>query len=115
MAITPNKNSVLNKDSRYVNGGDTIVYPNRLGFWNRIVLPPSDDDIPFTITSEYNLRPDRLARDLYGKATYMWVILQYNNIVDINEEFVTGAQLKLPTFQRLSLAILIKKSGGVTA
>lgn len=115
MAITPNKNSVLNKDSRYVNGGDTIVYPNRLGFWDRTVLPLSDDDIIFTITSEYNLRPDRLAKAIYGKATYMWVILQYNNIVDINEEFISGAQLRLPTFQRLSLAVLTKKSGGITA
>lgn len=112
---TVNKNSVLNKDSRYVNGGTTLVFPNRLGFWDRVVFPPSDDDILFTITPQYNLRPNKLAFDTYGKDIYMWVILQYNNIVDINEEFITGAVIKLPSFQRLSLVILSHQTGGTLA
>jgi hypothetical protein len=106
------KNSVLNKDSRYVNGGETFVYPDRLGWWDRFPMSPADDDIIFTITPTYVGRPDLLAQQIYGKSTLMWVVLQYNNIVDVNEEFVEGAQIRLPTFARLSIMILNKTTGG---
>ena len=108
-------NSVLNKDSRYVNGGDTFVFPGRLGWWDRTPMTPANDDIIFTITPTYAGRPDKLAKQVYGKATLMWVILQYNNIVDVNEEFIEGAQIRLPTFTRLSVLILNKKPGGTLA
>ena len=88
--------SVNDPNSRYVQGGTTDVYPARLGWWERLVIEPASDDTTFYLPPSYNLRPDLLAYDLYGKAVYAWIILQYNSIVDINTEFVTGAQITYP-------------------
>lgn len=104
------KNSIFNKDSRYVQGGQTTAFSNRLGWWERYTFQPAFDDHIITLTAEYAQRPDKLAFDLYGKASLMWVILQYNNINDINEEFIEGNIVKAPTRERLILQVLNKTS-----
>ena len=43
------KKSTAVKDSRYVQGGDTTVYSNRLGWWERTLIDQADDDIVLTI------------------------------------------------------------------
>jgi hypothetical protein len=93
--------SNLNPTSRYVQGGNTDVFPTRLGWWDRKVFTISDDDLILQIDAIYHQRPDRLAYDLYGKATYVWLVLQYNNILDVTTEFVQGKILYLPTPQRV--------------
>lgn len=98
--------------SRYVHGGDTTVYPTRLGWWQRRTLPKSDDDIFVTINSRYTRRPWMVAHDYYGESNYEWLILQYNSILDINEEFVAGKLIRIPTPQRLGLEILSGTVGG---
>lgn len=102
------KSSIQEKYSRYSQGGSTDVHPNRLGWWEREVIPTADDDIEVKITSRYEGRPDLIAFDLYGKASLTWVILQFNNILDINTEFVKGKVIKAPTYQRVFFDIVTK-------
>lgn len=105
-------NATDSKSSRYVNGGTTDRYPNRLGWWERRPLEHSDDDIRFTIDKTSEARPDIIAFQVYGKALYYWVVLQYNNIVDIQEELTAGTEIRLPRYTRLILSIMNKKTGG---
>lgn len=107
-------NSVDDPNSRYVQGGTTDVYPKRLGWWER--SPPvfsSDDYLITSLDPKYNRRPDLLAYDLYGKAVLQWVVLWYNTIVDINEEFVTGASIRCPSSARLFSSIMTSATGGL--
>lgn len=98
--------------SRYVHGGTTDVYPNRLGWWRRRTLPKSDDDIFITINARYAKRPWMVADDYYSDHNYEWMILQYNSILDVNVEFVVGKVIRIPTPQRLGLEILSGRLGG---
>ena len=97
------RNSINNANSRYSKGGVTETYPTRLGWWERFIFPTSTSDVDYTIESKYSKRPDLLSYDVYGTPSYMWVILQYNNILDINTEFVEGASIVLPAPQRVKM------------
>lgn len=92
--------------SRYNKGGTTENYSNRIGWWDRKIFSPARDDITLLITTKYNKRPDLVAYDVYGNPQYMWVVLQYNNILDINTEFIIGKTIKLPSINRLKTEIL---------
>ncbi len=98
------------RDSRYVQGGDTEKFPKRLGWWERRVIQTADDDVTVQIPSKYDKRPDLLAAEIYGRSTLMWVVLQFNNIVDINVEFVAGRTIRLPTPKRVMTQILTKST-----
>lgn len=103
--------SAKRKDTRYVQGGTTTVNKKSVGWWERDVnlLTMADDDIIIEgLPATYDGRPDLLSFDLYGSNNLEWVILQFNSIVDINEEFVTGAKIKAPSRTRLFSSILIK-------
>lgn len=95
---------------RYVQGGEVTVTNNgsRLGWWERTVFDKSTSDVPFKITAKYRYRPDRLAYDVYGRADYQWVILQYNNVVDLFTDFDVGVIISLPTTERLFSELLSK-------
>ncbi len=92
------KSSVLKNYSRYIQGGDTDVYANRLGWWEPIDLKFNqfNDIVILSLPIMYEKRPDLLAYDVYKRSDYEWIVLQYNNIVDINEEFIAGARIILP-------------------
>jgi len=92
--------------SRYSSGGTTSYVGGRIGWWDRTVFTPSDTDITYTISTKYDGRPDKLAYDTYGRDGLAWFILQYNNIIDYNTEFVTGATIKLPTTARTFTELL---------
>lgn len=98
--------------SRFVQGGATERYPTRLGWWTRRAMPKSDTDIIIVINARYQFRPWMVAYDYYGSESLEWVVLQYNNILDTMEEFVQGAEIRIPTNQRLNLEILSKQAGG---
>ena len=109
------KNSVEHRDSRYVQGGTTTTHPNRLGWWERRVFERDDSDEEYTIEEQYHNRPDLLAYDKYGSPHQQTFILQYNHILDMLEEFVTGKVILLPTPQRLALDITTLPTGGQPA
>ena len=103
-----------NKASRYTQGGTTYFNKsNKIKWWERTIIPKSDDDIYIKVSQKYTARPDLIAFDLYGKPNLMWVVLQYNNIVDINDELVVGKTLRLPSKSRMVFNITNKKTGGV--
>ena len=98
--------SIRNREGRYTQGGTSTQLDNRLGWWERRIIPYSDDDTFLVLSSRYDRRPDLVAFDFYDKANYQWLILQYNNIVDINEEFVVGKEIRLPSRSRVFREIL---------
>ena len=61
-------------------------------------LPKISDDVLWSITSTYNLRPDMLAFDLYGDSKLWWVFAQRNpnRLKDPLFDFVTGVEIYLP-------------------
>lgn len=93
-------------NSRYVQGGTTEDLPNRLGFWDRKVFPRDTTDRVITLEAKYDRRPWLLAHDLYKDSRLMWFLLQYNTIVDIDTEFVAGAEITYPTPYRLRVGLL---------
>jgi hypothetical protein len=98
--------SLNNKLSRYNKGGITTYNDTTLGWWSKKNIPTSIDDISMEIGPKYNLRPWVLAYDVYGTTDLTWVILQYNNILDITTEFTIGKTIKLPLPQRLMMNII---------
>lgn len=96
------KNSLLKHYSRQRQGGKTDIFEKRLGWWERRTDIPKNqvDDITFTIESEHEFRPDIVAIEVYGRTDLEWLVLQYNNIVDVNQEFKSGMVIKLPSANR---------------
>jgi len=104
--------SIKERYSRYTQGGVTDVYSNRLGWWDRQAFPFADDDISVTLSPRYARRPDMVAYDFYGKTSLMWIVLQYNNILDINTEFVEGKEIIIPSRERVLFDLTTKQNTG---
>lgn len=104
------KSSVLKTKSRYVHGGDTDVFKKRLGWWERFLDIEKNhvSDIEVLITPKYANRPDLIAYDYYKDAMLLWVVLQYNDIVDIKEELKEGVTITIPSASRVNYTILTK-------
>ncbi len=102
-----NKSSVKKRQSRYLQGGDTDVFADRIGWWERRddIVTDQVDDIVFTITKRYEHRPYLVAKIFLGREDMEWLILQYNEIVDIIDEFVVGRVIRIPSKNRAFYAI----------
>jgi len=110
---TPLTNNVVRiPDSRYVQGGQTDVYPDRVGWWERRPLPKADSDFTIEIQPGEDRRPDLVAARVYGRTNLEWLVLQYNAIVDVETEFTTGTEIRLPTPRRVTLDLLSQRTGG---
>lgn len=107
-----NNDSTENRNSRYVQGGLTDIYNNRLGWWEKRKIKEQDDDFLLAVLEHEAGRPDLISQRVYGKAIYAWLVLQYNNIVDPETELVSGAVIRMPTQTRLVLDIITKPEGG---
>lgn len=96
--LFPNKNSLSKKYTRMLNGGETEIKGNKLGWWERKPFEKNiSTDYIVTIPEIYDKRPDLMAYQVYGKPELFWLVLQYNDIVDIEEEFVSGKEIILPS------------------
>lgn len=93
--------SIDTKSTRYVSGGTVEVFPNRLGWWERKVLPFQNDDIVIVIDDSIARRPDLISQLAYGKTSFTWLVLQYNTILDVNTELASGKTIRLPAANRL--------------
>jgi len=105
--------SINNRLSRYVHGGDTSVLQNRLAWWERTDFEAKQDDQDFLVTGKFVGRPDLIAYEAWEKANLAWLVLQYNNIVDLSEELVEGTLLTLPSQRRVVTGILVQQTGVV--
>lgn len=105
-------NVVQQRESRYVQGGSTDRHPNRIGWWERRLIPKSDSDIVVFVQPQEVHRPDLIANRVYGKANLQWLVLQYNSIVDIQTEIVLGKALRLPNQRRVTMDIMSRPTGG---
>lgn len=95
------KSSLDVKDSRLVMGGTTTKTGIFLGYWEKKEIPREPDtDITFSVTNDYAYRADKIAYKLYGRSDLEWIILQYNNIIDIMEELKSGVVLTVPSADR---------------
>jgi len=110
--MAKNKNSTENRYSRYTQGGTTDRYPTRLGWWDRTQFSISDTDVTFIITAKHQFRPDLVAYEVYQNRELMWLVLQYNNILDVMTEFVEGKELRLPILSRVLTEIVVGSTGG---
>lgn len=99
---------------RYGYGGGTVDHGTHLGWWERNNIPQSFTDSTITLTSKYAKRPDLLAYELYGVSGLMWLILQFNNILDPDEEFVEGVSIRVPSKSRVFTEILKKRQPGLS-
>ena len=93
--------SMDSKSSRFVMGGTTEVFENRLGWWERKILPFQNDDVIVTLDKRLAGRPDLISAAVYGTAAYTWLVLQYNTILDPLAELVPGATIRLPSPARV--------------
>lgn len=93
--------SIDNKRTRYTQGGTTERFANRLGWWERKILPKMNTDIEFLVTGKYVGCPALIAKDVYGSDYYMWMVLQYNTILDITDELTEGTIITLPAPERI--------------
>jgi hypothetical protein len=112
-APTPNLRSTQKRNpditGRYQYGGNTEQKGPWIGYWDGSILSTDVTDFTISIGAKYEKKPWLLAYDLYGSATLMWVVLQYNGIIDVDREFLSGLVLTLPTKSRLNSQILTKR------
>lgn len=76
----------------------TPITNNYLSFLSIRPVSAEPDDILYTISSQYNYRPDLLAFDLYDTPKLWWVFAQRNMDVlkDPVFDFVAGTSIYLP-------------------
>lgn len=98
--------SLTSTTSRYTQGGTTIKYADRLGWWERRNIPPHETDQYVEITPRYHKRPWMMAHDYFGDPQLDWVILQINVVLDISDDFIIGKTMRVPSKQRLLYEIL---------
>jgi hypothetical protein len=87
--------SVYNKTSPYYN---TSIKNGYLDVLNFRTFPTSSDEITFTITKEYEYRPDLLAYELYKDSNLWWVFAVRNPsiIKDPIYDMQAGVIIRLP-------------------
>ena len=83
---------------------NTATIQNYLDILQIRPVPAASDDILFTITPQYNLRPDLLANDLYGHPQLWWVFIQRNMDVlqDPIFDFTAGTKIYIPKGSNLT-------------
>lgn len=107
------KNSLRRTRSRLLQGGNTEIGDSKLKWWERKNIKGLDSqETPYVITAKTVGRPDLIAAEVYGSTELEWIVLQYNNIVDVIEELVVGKQLVLPSLSFVNISIITKPAGG---
>lgn len=112
MATGRIKNVSEGPSSRYTQGGTVDVYPTKVGWWERRNLKKDDTDIFIEIQPGEDRRPEIIAWNVYQRPNLAWVVLQFNNIVDVETELTIGKVIRLPSLRRLTLDILGRPTGG---
>lgn len=107
-----NKSSLRRKNSRILQGGTSETSGDKISWWERRNIAGRDArEFNYTITNATAGRPDLVSFEFYGTTEYEWIVLQYNNIIDISEEFVYGKVLRLPSKTFVITNIINKPAG----
>lgn len=106
-------NSLKDDRSRYVHGGVTEATDTNIEYWNRKKLSFDASDRTLVLERVYEGRPELLSSVLYDDSRLWWVICQMNSILDINEEFVEGKVLVIPTKQRIEREFFNGNKNGI--
>eukprot|EP00920_Eleutheroschizon_duboscqi_P044210 GHVT01105460.1.p1 GENE.GHVT01105460.1~~GHVT01105460.1.p1 ORF type:complete len:130 (-),score=1.13 GHVT01105460.1:324-713(-) len=102
-----NKSSVLKFDTRYTCGGYSEISPLKIKWWERKIFKKEEfSDRKFVITSAYKYRPDLISQLFFGRPDLGWIILQYNDIVDIIEELDVNKTITIPSSFRTMTTLL---------
>lgn len=82
---------------------DTVQNSGYLDLLSLRNFPPASDDILFSVTQQYENRPDLLAYDLYGDVNLWWVFAVRNKSVikDPVYDLVAGIDIYLPKLDTL--------------
>lgn len=91
---------MIDSSGRFINGGSVETSGNFLKWWNRINIQQGIDDRFIEIDASLEKRPDLIARQFIGRESAMWLVLQYNNIIDIETELLSGTIIRLPSGSR---------------
>ena len=70
-----------------------------LDFWDpQVVIAPTANDTYFTVTKNYEHRPDLLSNDLYGTTGYWWIFAVRNPdvIQDPIYDLTSGITILIP-------------------
>jgi len=106
-----NKNSLYNKYSRYVGGGETEQSNNFIEWWERSTFSKGNDDVDYTVENFFAHRLDLIAEMFFNEPRLWWVIAQYNNILDPVGEITAGCILRIPSKNRLSTMLATREGG----
>lgn len=60
-----------------------------------------EDDIYFTITSEYRYRPDLISYNFYGNTGLDWLLTTVNDINNSPEGYEIGKEIRIPYIGRV--------------
>ena len=101
------KRSTNRSKSRMVQGGVATVNDNKIGWFEFREMAPDSNERYFTMTVNDLGRFDKIAFMFYGSVELEWVILQYNNIVDI-QDVVVGDRIKIPSKTYVQSMILTR-------
>tara|TARA_R110000823_G_scaffold313310_1_gene440888 strand:+ start:442 stop:768 length:327 start_codon:yes stop_codon:yes gene_type:complete len=105
--VMANINRMYPKTSPYYNS--QIVNNNFLDVLQfNTTIPVSQSDAKFTITSQYEFRPDLLAQHLYNDPRLWWVFAARNpNQLgpDPYFNFVTGITIRVPPLSTIQSAL----------
>ena len=101
-----NKNSVLQKKTRYVSGGETEVNIRSLEWWERKVFKPSQDDLRYVVEKHLEFKLPSIATMFLNDPKLWWIIAQYNNILDPVTEIYEGRVLLIPSKENFKVIIV---------
>ena len=95
-----------------LQGGETEVFKDRLGWYEKRTDIEKNryDDTIFTLTKKYEHKPWLVSKMFLDREDLDWLVLEYNEIVDIMEEFVVGREIRIPSKNRTDFSILTKST-----
>ncbi len=91
----------MNMKTRFNFGGTVEQNAIGVGFWTRRDFQQRDDDLRVQLNEQTATRLNIITKKLYGKDNLVWLLLQYNNILDPAEELVPGKIIRMPHPSRI--------------
>lgn len=98
--------TTYNKTSPYYNTPISNGYLDVINFRN---IPQTTEDVLYTVTKEYEFRPDLLANELYNDSSLWWVFAARNPSIlkDPIFDLIAGVGIYLPRISTLETALNI--------